>query len=52
MSGAGRIAGLRRDLTVVAGMTNKLQAALASITPASLLAERHRKMAEPGSAST
>lgn len=35
---------------VVAGWSNKLQAALAGITPAEVLAERHRKMAEPGSA--
>jgi uncharacterized protein len=35
---------------VVAGMKNKLQAALSNITPAGLLAERHRRMAEPGSA--
>ncbi len=35
---------------VVAGMKNKLQAAMAHITPAGVLAEQHRKMAEPGSA--
>jgi short-subunit dehydrogenase len=35
---------------VVAGWKNKLQAALANITPSSVLAEQHRKMAEPGSA--
>jgi short-subunit dehydrogenase len=35
---------------VVAGMKNKLQAAMAAITPDSMLAESHRKMAEPGSA--
>jgi len=35
---------------VVSGWKNKMQAALANITPASLLAEQHRKMAEPGSA--
>ena len=35
---------------VVAGMKNKLQAAMASVTPSSVLAEQHRKMAEPGSA--
>jgi uncharacterized protein len=33
---------------VVAGWKNKLQAAMASVTPASVLAEQHRKMAEPG----
>jgi uncharacterized protein len=35
---------------VVAGLKNKLQSALASVTPAGVLAEQHRKMAEPGSA--
>jgi len=35
---------------VVAGLKNKLQAAAASVTPSSVLAEQHRKMAEPGSA--
>jgi uncharacterized protein len=35
---------------VVAGMKNKLQTAMASVTPAAVLAEQHRKMAEPGSA--
>jgi short-subunit dehydrogenase len=38
------------DSDVVAGLGNKLQAAMASITPAEVLAERHRKMAEPGTA--
>jgi uncharacterized protein len=37
---------------VVAGLKNKLQAAVAKITPSSILAEQHRKMAEPGSASS
>lgn len=35
---------------VVAGLRNKLQAAVAGVTPAGVLAERHRAMAEPGSA--
>jgi short-subunit dehydrogenase len=35
---------------VVAGFKNKLQAAAAAVTPQSVLAEQHRKMAEPGSA--
>jgi len=34
---------------VVAGWKNKLQATTAAITPQSVLAEQHRKMAEPGS---
>jgi uncharacterized protein len=35
---------------VVAGLKNKMKSAIASVTPLSVLAERHRKMAEPGSA--
>ena len=35
---------------VVSGWKNKLQTAIASVTPSGLLAEQHRKMAEPGSA--
>ena len=35
---------------VVVGLGNKLQAAAAAILPAEVMAERHRKMAEPGSA--
>jgi short-subunit dehydrogenase len=34
---------------VVAGFKNKVQAAMAAITPDSVKAEQHRKMAEPGS---
>jgi uncharacterized protein len=34
---------------VVAGLKNKLETAMASVTPSAVLAERHRKMAEPGS---
>jgi len=40
----------RGDGDVVAGMGNKIQAAMAAVTPQSVLAEQHRKMAEPGSA--
>jgi len=35
---------------VVAGMKNKLEAAVAHVSSSSSLAERHRKMAEPGTA--
>jgi len=35
---------------VVTGWHNKLQSAIANVTPASVLAEQHRKKAEPGSA--
>jgi uncharacterized protein len=34
---------------VVSGWKNKLQTTLANVTPAGVLAEQHRKMAEPGS---
>src|SRR3954447_8091460 len=37
------------DGDVVAGWKNKLQSAIANVTPAAILAEQHRKMAEPGS---
>lgn len=35
---------------IVSGWKNKVQAAAAHVSPAALLAEQHRKMAEPGSA--
>jgi uncharacterized protein len=35
---------------VVSGWKNKLRSAIANVTPAGVLAEQHRKMAEPGSA--
>jgi len=38
------------DADVVSGFTNKVQAMLAHFTPAGILAEQHRKMAQPGSA--
>jgi uncharacterized protein len=34
---------------VVSGWKNKLQTTIANVTPASVLAEQHRKIAEPGS---
>lgn len=40
------------DAEVVSGWYNKIQTALAHVTPASVLAEQHRRMAEPGSASS
>jgi short-subunit dehydrogenase len=42
---------LRGDGDVIAGWNNKLRAAIANVTPNEVLAEQHRKMAEPGSAS-
>jgi short-subunit dehydrogenase len=35
---------------VIAGLKNKLTVAMSTITPSAVLAEQHRKMAEPGSA--
>jgi short-subunit dehydrogenase len=35
---------------VVSGLKNKIQSAVAAITPSGVLAEQHRKMAEPGGA--
>src|SRR5919107_2093588 len=35
---------------VVSGWQNKLQTTLATVTPAGMLAEQHRKLAEPGTA--
>jgi uncharacterized protein len=40
---------LRGDGDVVSGWKNKLQAAVANVTPAAMLAEQHRKLAEPRS---
>lgn len=39
------------EADVVAGFKNKLQAIMAKVTPSQMLAEQHRKMAEPGTAS-
>jgi short-subunit dehydrogenase len=38
---------LKGDGDVVSGLKNKLQSALATVTPSSVLASMHRKMAEP-----
>jgi len=38
------------DADVVAGLKNKVQATMANVMPATVLAEQHRKMAEPGTA--
>jgi hypothetical protein len=35
---------------VVSGWQNKLQTTVANVTPNEMLAEQHRKMAEPGTA--
>jgi short-subunit dehydrogenase len=47
---AGFDAMMRGDGDVVTGFKNKIQSAIANVTPAGMLAEQHRKMAEPGSA--
>ena len=38
------------DPGIIAGISNKLRAALSNLVPDSMLAEQHRKMAEPGTA--
>lgn len=43
---------MRGDGDVVSGWQNKLRSAIANITPAGMLAESHRRMAEPGSGTT
>lgn len=40
---------MRGEGEVVTGWKNKLQAAVAQVTPSDTLAEKHRKLAEPGS---
>jgi uncharacterized protein len=47
---AGFEAMLNGEGDVVTGWMNKLQTAIANITPADMLAERHRRQAEPRSA--
>lgn len=37
---------------IISGLRNKLEVAAAHVLPASILAERHRQMAEPGTGST
>ncbi|HUD93686.1 SDR family NAD(P)-dependent oxidoreductase [Sphingobium sp.] len=41
---------MKGDAHIVSGWKNKIQAAVAHVTPAAMLAEQHRKMAEPGTA--
>jgi hypothetical protein len=40
---------MRGEGDVVSGWKNKVQSAVATITPSAVLAEQHRKQAEPGS---
>jgi short-subunit dehydrogenase len=46
---AGFDAMMKGEGEVVTGWKNKLQTTIANVTPADMLAERHRKIAEPGS---
>ena len=41
---------MRGEGDVVSGWKNELQSAIANVTPAGVLAEQHRKVAEPDSA--
>jgi short-subunit dehydrogenase len=41
---------MRGDGDVVSGLQNKVQSAIANVTPAGMLAKQHRKMAAPGTA--
>lgn len=41
---------MKGEAHIVSGWKNKIQATIAHVTPASILAEQHRKMAEPGTA--
>ena len=50
MAETGFKAMMKGEGDVVTGWQNKLQTAIAPVTPAGILAEQHRKMAEPGSA--
>ena len=41
---------MKGESDVVSGWRNKLQTTVANVTPNEMLAEQHRKMAEPGTA--
>lgn len=47
VAAAGFAAMMKGKGDVVTGWKNKIQTAMANITPAGMLAEQHRKMAEP-----
>ena len=49
VAGLGFDAMMNGDGDVVTGWMNKLRSAIANVTPASIMAEQHRSMAEPGS---
>ena len=50
VAAVGYEAMMRGDGDVVSGWRNKLQTVMANVTPSGMLAEQHRKQAEPGSA--
>ncbi|RYZ14690.1 MAG: SDR family NAD(P)-dependent oxidoreductase [Alphaproteobacteria bacterium] len=50
VANTGYQAMMKGEASVVHGMANKMQAAMANILPKTASAESHRKMAEPGSA--
>ena len=50
MAKTGFDAMMRGDGDVVTGWKNKLQTAIASVTPAGMLAKQHSAQAAPGSA--
>ena len=47
---AGFEAMMKGEADVVAGLKNKLQVAMSKVMPSQMVAEQHRKMAEPGTA--
>jgi short-subunit dehydrogenase len=49
VAAVGYDAMMKGEGDVVSGWMNKLRSAIANVTPASILAEQHRSMAEPGS---
>ncbi|HEY2245927.1 MAG TPA: SDR family NAD(P)-dependent oxidoreductase [Bradyrhizobium sp.] len=50
VAAAGFEAMMSGEGDVVTGLKNKIQSSVANVTPAAVLAKRHRKMAEPGTA--
>jgi Short-chain dehydrogenases of various substrate specificities len=51
VAAVGYQAMMKGEAGVVSGFSNKIQAAMAHLLPADMLAQMHRKMAEPGTAS-
>jgi hypothetical protein len=40
---------MKGEADIVTGLKSKIEATMANVIPAEMLAERHRKQAEPGS---